>query len=485
MTKTKQTRILDWTGNPIKAAYADSAESTRLNTKHWARAQSGDFNTLISGDLPTLRRRARYEMLNNSYAGGIADTLAFDIVGSGPTPQVNSGNEPFDQELEERFIHWMANCDYGRQMDLAEILQSQLALQQCEAGVSVTVLKRETAKYDVSLRLLCVDIDRMDTLAGLGDPNIRNGIEFDQDGRPCAYYIKKYYPAGGLIPYTEGADRISDSDVVYLYRIKRPGQMDGVPWFTPCLDKFASFRRFADATMDAAENAASHTGVLHTKDNIIDDDDHPDSNNCVPVERGTLLVLPDGYEMSQFDPKHPATTYEMFKAETLNEISRCVLMPYNVAAMNSSKYNYASGRLDHQKYHRMICVIRNWGEKRFLNRVFAAWLSEAYLIENYFTSRPTWEQAMKAIATIKWFWPGFEHVDPVKEADAENTKLANGTMTIADSYAARGQDWRRKMEQRAKELAYQKDLENQYGITLPTPGTKEKTIIEDLTDEDN
>ena len=46
----------------------------------------------------------------------------------------------------------------------------------------------------------------------------------------------------------------------------------------------------------------------------------------------------------------PSTTYAEFKKELLNEIARCLNMPFNVAAGNSSGYNYASGRLDHQTY---------------------------------------------------------------------------------------------------------------------------------------
>ena len=43
-----------------------------------------------------------------------------------------------------------------------------------------------------------------------------------------------------------------------------------------------------------------------------------------------------------------------FKKEILNEIARCLGMPYNISAGNSSGYNYASGRLDHQTYFKAV-----------------------------------------------------------------------------------------------------------------------------------
>ena len=60
--------------------------------------------------------------------------------------------------------------------------------------------------------------------------------------------------------------------------------------------------------------------------------------------------------MGQVEPKQPTTTYAEFKKEILNEIARCLNMPFNIAAGNSSGYNYASGRLDHQTYFKSIRV---------------------------------------------------------------------------------------------------------------------------------
>ena len=81
------------------------------------------------------------------------------------------------------------------------------------------------------------------------------------------------------------------------------------------------------------------------------------------------------------------TTYAEFKKEILNEIARCLNMPFNVAAGNSSGYNYASGRLDHQTYFKSIRVDQSHLEGVVLDRILAAWLSEAILIEGYAGSR--------------------------------------------------------------------------------------------------
>ena len=82
----------------------------------------------------------------------------------------------------------------------------------------------------------------------------------------------------------------------------------------------------------------------------------------------------------QLKPRRPSSggsTCAEFTHEILNEIARCLNMPFNVAAGNSSGYNYASGRLDHQTYFKAIRVKQVHLEAVVLDRILAAWLDEA------------------------------------------------------------------------------------------------------------
>ena len=58
----------------------------------------------------------------------------------------------------------------------------------------------------------------------------------------------------------------------------------------------------------------------------------------------------------------------------------------------------------------------------------------------------------------QWFWDGFEHVDPAKEANAQKTRLANHTTTLAAEYARQGRDWEEELKQRAKEQRLMSEL---------------------------
>jgi capsid protein len=161
------------------------------------------------------------------------------------------------------------------------------------------------------------------------------------------------------------------------------------------------------------------------------------------------VFAPEGWEPSQVKAEQPATTYDMFKREILNEIARCLNMPYNIAACNSSGYNYSSGRLDHQTYYKSIRVEQAHVESVVLDRILAAWLAEAVKV---------FDLGEVGDAPHQWFWDGHEHVDPQKEATAQAQRLASNTTTLATEYARQGKDWETELRQRAKEVTLMKEL---------------------------
>jgi capsid protein len=188
--------------------------------------------------------------------------------------------------------------------------------------------------------------------------------------------------------------------------------------------------------------------------------------DSIELEARSLLTMPGGWKMAQVHAEQPSTTYAEFKKELLNEIARCLNMPFNVAAGNSSGYNYASGRLDHQTYFKSIRVEQAQMDAVVLDRVFAAWLKEAVLIEGLLPQSLRQGGTDDApLPDHQWFWDGQEHVDPAKEATAQATRLASHTTTLASEYAKQGRDWETELRQRAKELELMQEL----GLPVSAP----------------
>jgi capsid protein len=160
-------------------------------------------------------------------------------------------------------------------------------------------------------------------------------------------------------------------------------------------------------------------------------------------------------------------------------------MPYNIAACNSSGYNYSSGQLDHQTYYSAIEVDQDDAESVVLNRIWFAWLEEAALIPGLLPAGPYGDWA----DSVVHLWPSRGHVDPTKMADAKETELANLTTTLTIEWSKSGHTCAEKLRERAGELKLIKDLEAEFGVTFTPrdtlPATKPDPNSEDADAEEN
>ena len=452
---------------PLVRARYDAAQTTPDNMRHWAAADALSANTANSPIVrKTLRIRSRYEVANNTYAQGIVLTLANDTVGTGPRLQVRSDDATVSRTIEREWTAW---AKAGR---LADLLRT-MRVAKAKDGEAFAMLARGGARPGaVNLALRLLEADQVATPDLTWAPNAVDGIELDAYGDPAIYHVLKEHPGDGCLAAGE-YERVAAAAMLHYFRVDRPGQYRGIPEITSALPLFAQLRRYTSAVLGAAETAADFAAVLFT-DAPPDGAADLDPLDHVRLEKRMATTLPAGWKLGQMDAKQPTTTYREFKAEVLNEIARCLNMPFNVAACNSSSYNYASGRLDHQTYFRSIQVEQSQLERVVLAPLFRAWLHEARLAIPALRDVPV-------DITIEWMWDGREHVDPAKEANAQATRLASHTTTLAAEYARAGKDWEAELRQRARELALMREL----GLTdqQALPAATVPAATKDQTDE--
>jgi len=425
----------------IRARY-DAAQTTANNSRHWANTDSLDANAANSaGVRTTIRERARYEVANNSYARGITQTLAADLVGTGPRLRVAlpTITDPLKRKTLKRQLK-AAFAAWARSARLAERLQT-MALAKVVDGESFALFTtNERLTHGVKLDLRLVECDQVTTpdLAVYEEGRI-DGIHVDALGNPTAYDVLRAHPgadtaaaAADALKYTiEPRDKVS-----HLFRCDRPGQLRGISEITPALPLFAQLRRFTLATISAAEGAANFTGVMHTNAGAVEEPDDVEPLSALEVERNALLTLPQGWAIDQMKAQHPSTTYEVFVCAILREIARCLHMPSIIALGDASKYNFASGRLDIQTYHLALRLARQQIEIEILDRLFALWLEEALFIPGLLPAGlPPFDQL-----AFSWMWDRREPVNPQQEAQANKIKLETAQTTLDRIHADAGND---------------------------------------------
>lgn len=467
----RRAKVARPTGRAILARY-DAAQTTDDNRRLWANADGLSARAANSAEVRrVLRNRARYERSNNSYLEGITQTLANDTVGTGPRLQLLTSDVDLNRRVEREFATW------SRSVCLAAKLRTLRMARVIDGEAFALLTTNPTLPTTVHLDVRLIECDQVATPHPFPlDPLAVDGMRLDEHGNVVEYHVLRQHP-GDLASWglPHDFDRVPASHVLHWYRVDRPGQYRGVPEITSALADFPELRRYAQAVLAAAETAADFAAMLYSEAPSVDDDaEAGQSFETLEIAKRMMTVLPAGHRVEQLRAEHPRTNHPEFERQTLNRIVRCLNMPLNVALGNSSGYNYASGRLDHQTYHRSIRVDQSHLAAAVLDPILRAWLAEASLA------------GLSTIAADgadpwphQWFWDGAEHVDPQKEASAQAQRLANGTTTYAIEYARQGRDWEVEFAQLALEAERRREL----GLVLPggasaTAGTRAATPTE-------
>lgn len=425
------------------AARYDAAVTSDENRRHWANAD--DLSAVAANSAAvrrTLRRRARYEYANNCYCNGMIRTLAYHAIGTGPTLQIETGDKATSNRIKRAWRSW------SREVGLARKLRTmrEARARDGEAFALMTTNDKLLSPITLDVRLVEADQISSPTLGLIESQNQIDGIRYDSAGNPVQYDLLRQHPGDSYLLANDDADAVSAEKVIHWFREDRPGQRRGIPEITPALPLYAVLRRYTLATLGSAEIAAMFSLFLKTSSSAFDPAEL-ESWAALEVNRNALTTLPDGWDVSQLKSEQPSTSYDAFVQAVIREIARCLDMPFNVAAGDSSRYNYASGRLDHQTYFRAIDVDREHLEEVCLDRLLAAWLDEAVLIPDLLDrSAPIsqWDH--------DWTWEPYEHVDPAKEATAVTTLLQYGLTSFPTELAKAGKDWEREQERQAESL---------------------------------
>lgn len=402
----------------MRAAY-DAARTTDEYKNIWANADRFDADSANSREVRhTLISRSRYEIGSNGYSDGIAQTYATDLVGVGPSLRMQTGSEGFNRMVEFEWHLWCKAIHFRRKL-------------WCKAhakhgdGESIGIMRRNPrVRHAVPLDLVLYEAEQCQTPYLPFTEGYIDGIKFDEFGNPVWYDILHHHPGTtGYWSVDMTPERVPADRVLHWFRMRRPGQHRGIPEISSTLNVGAASRRWREAILAKADSQAHNTVYIKTQA-------APDQMEYVPpmstldIEKRMVTALPAGYEPYQLENNAPGPTHESFHKQLVNEQARPKNMPYNKAACDSSSYNYASGRLDHQTYYASLDVEREDCNDLVLDPLFDVWFDLA--IERFRWLGGNHLAVTSAARAHIWDWPKHRVADVESEANANETKLGSG-----------------------------------------------------------
>lgn len=435
------------TRRELRASY-DAARDSDDFRNYWLNSDQLDANSANSFEVRrTLRSRSRYEVGSNGYVDGMVQTDSNYLMGTGPGLRMETGNAGFNQAVEAVWKEWTKAIKLRRKLWC-------MAHAKTQDGEAFALLSdNPRVKHRILLDLRLIEAEQCTTPFLPIDPNYIDGVRIDEFENVLWYDILPEHPGSNLGQLSFEPERVPAEFVVHWLKLRRPGQQRGVPEFTSTLPVGASSRRFREATIAAAETAADLNVLLKTQMSPNVDPDEVAPLSTQEIQKRMMTTLPMGWDGMHMKSEHPNATYESFFRQQLNEMARPKSMPYNVAACDSSSYNYASGRLDHQTYFGTLNIDRLDCEELVLDKIFSQFWSEATIVYGWRDRGADPDRP----PLHGWDWPKHPVADLKSEAAASDTNLKNGSLSLSRHYSERGLDFEDELQAMARDYGLSVD----------------------------
>ncbi len=406
----------------------DAAKVGR-RTAGW-QTSSSSANVEVTQALERVRNRSRDLVRNNEYASRAIDTLTANTVGTGITIKMGS--------MQQIWNRWVDECDADGQLDFYGI-QELAARTRYESGE--VLIRRRLRKLDdglavpFQLQVLEPDylVNRLEPLAN-GNYLIA-GVEFDLLGRRVAYHLYKSHPgeSGVLNRNSMETVRVPASEILHLYRKKRPQQVRGMPQLAVSMMRMRDLGDYEDAELVRKKIEACFSVFVRTDDqsrNLGPVDTADSERRIEKISPGAINYLKGAEEITFANPQSNGA-YGDYTRTQLHAIAVGAGCTYEQLTGDLSQVNFSSMRAGRMEFNNIIDQEQWLTFIPMFLKPTVAWFKEVATMSGY-------GQAKSIDA--KYTPPKRQYIDPVKEVTATKEMLGAALMSHSEALRERGYD---------------------------------------------
>lgn len=447
-------------------------------------SSGGSTKEDIDDNLKLLRERSRDLYMGAPLATGALKTARTNVIGSGLRLNAQIDYEylglteeeadAWETKAEREFNLWAdsVHCDAQRMNNFYELQQLAFLswLMSGECFALLPSIKRINMPYDI--RVMLIEADRVcDPLIKDLTNKIINGVEINSIGEVVAYYIAQKHPGSkeiGELKWTRiekfGA-KSGRYNVLHLMESERPEQRRGVPILAPVTESLKQLSRYTEAELMAAVISGMFTVFIESQ--------APEESNplgqMIPEEQqitagtseeeysyelgnGAIIALGEGEKATTANPGRPNTAFDGFVMSICRQIGAAIEIPYELLIKNFTA-SYSASRAALLEAWKMFRMRRTWMANDFCQPIYEEWLSEA-IAKGRISAPGFFNDPMirKAYCGAEWNGPSQGQIDPLKEVNAAEKRVANGFSTRAkETVELTGGDFYRNIRQRIQE----------------------------------
>ena len=427
-------------------------------------------------DSKLLLARARDLVRNYPNIAGAVKRITQNVVYTGSWPQVRFAgsdgkrDKVKSRELEALWHAWAARADatgYGSVYSLQSLALRHLII---DGGLLVHATMDNTDADGLPLRLSLYEYDQLDEYKdgeSEGGNLIRRGVEMDAVGRQVAYHVLHEHPGEsihlGNVRWRESR-RIKASACRNVFLRERIGQSRGVSWLASVIMRAFDLDEYQDYEMIGAKLAAAF-GVFITSGASSDFDNDPTTAKSAAgqaleyIEPGRLQRLAPGEKIEIAEHKRPGDSYAPFVRSKGLEISAGMGMSYENFSNDYSGSSYSSARQAILEERRGYRCIQNFLDEQFNLSIWRAFVRSVTLSGAF--RLPAGYAVERADQFVRFVRPGWEWIDPVKDATGAKTRVELGISSRTREAAAAGADIEEIVEEQELEQELMKNVQPQ------------------------
>lgn len=445
-------------------------------------------NALAEQGLDLAVRRSRDLVDNNELVDGAIKSRVNNVVGIGIDDlEPDTGYPDLDEQLAE-LIEWAARrVDTQRNRSLAD----DQRLFQRELDIAGTVLVHyPTVKawrgYPAMPAIELIEFERLPLdLAGVvpkgkegAGHEVRQGIEFDDDGAVAAYHVLRFHPkdggwgsfgaswgAGSFGGSLGGDDlvRIPVENAELVHEWRRIGQLRGLPQAISVMGTIRTEQQFQEVCIDQARIAASLGLFFETPDDRLFK--QPDGSYALMVDAmGNPVMRIEGSTVGFVRPNGglkiaaatlPGPTFESTGKVLQRRTSRGLGLPYSTYSGDASDTSYASMRgekLDARSgYLPLQRLVFERHTEPWRRRVIM-WgiLTRLIVLSPEQVRRFSGPIGLERLFKVTPGYPAAGYIDPKAESTARATDIGVGVRSPIDAVQEDGRNWKRVIAERVK-----------------------------------
>jgi lambda family phage portal protein len=449
------------------------------------KVSSGDADSDLNWDLPTLRQRSRDLLRNNPLALGAINTICTNVIGTGLKLHARLDREvlkltdeeadKWEANTEREFRLWAEStyCDAARTLTFTG-LQELAFRSTLENGDCFVLLNyqnpQEFSKNSYSfqnpysLRLQLIEADRICNKDDVADTDsLVQGVQKNSEGAPIAYHVLQRHPGNrtfskvsrewGVVP---AFSRTGRRLMLHLYSMRRASQTRGLPYLAPVIESLKQLDRYTQAEITAAVISSLFTVFVKTPEgdgNLVSKaiNNHQNPHHY-HLQGGNVVNLAHGEDITTANPGRPNEQFDPFIQAILRQIGVALELPFEVLIKHFTA-SYSAARAALLEAWRFFSAKRNWFAENFCQPVYEAWLLEAVSLgrvpaPGFLTSAAI----RQAYLGSEWTGPAPGQIDPLKEIQAAKERVDMGISTLARETATlTGEDWEQIHRQAQKE----------------------------------